>query len=403
MNILWLGIPIGLAMAAFFSGAEIGMLSINRIRVRHLAETGVPWAIACHRILTKEIHRFVAAMLIAVNLGIITASCLVTSIFGKSLLITEIGLSLFILLFCEIIPKTVFRRFSSHLIHLFFWQINLAYRIIFPFTYLVSFLKPMREKITRGEIELLVKEAEKEGVLSETEEDMVVNVLGLSKRRVSEIMTTRTEMITVSCETNLEKVIETVERSGFSRLPIYDEGLDDIIGILHTKDILNFWEKEKELPAIEFMKLAHFIPEQAKIDDCLADFRRNRVHIGIVVDEYGGTSGLVTLEDLLEEIVGEIEDEFDVEDILVQNPSDGLYLIDGFADIDLLSEEFGIELPKGEWTTISGFILDRLGRIPKEGEKIETENLCLTIEKCDKKRIYKVRCSEIKGQEKQKR
>ncbi|MEK9148527.1 MAG: hemolysin family protein [Candidatus Desantisbacteria bacterium] len=395
MNILWLGIPIGLAMAAFFSGAEIGMLSINRIRVRHLAERSVPWAVACHHILTKEIHRFVAAMLIAVNLGIITASCLVTSIFGKSLWITEIGLSLFILLFCEIIPKTVFRRFSDHLIRSFFWQINLAYRIIFPFTYLVSFLKPVREKITRGEIELLVKEAEKEGVLEKIEEDMVVNVLSLSKRRVSEIMTRRREMITVSCETNLDEVIETVERSGFSRLPIYDEGLDDIIGILHTKDILNFWEKEKELPAIEFMKLAYFIPEQARIDDCLADFRKNRVHIGIVVDEYGGTSGLVTLEDLLEEIVGEIQDEFDTDEVLVQNPSDGLYLIDGSADIDLLGEEFGIFLPRGEWTTISGFILDNLGRIPKERESIETESLCLTVEKADKKRIHKVRCQKL--------
>ena len=378
-------------MAAFFSGAEIGMLSINKIKVRHLAEKGVSWAVACHHILTKEIHRFVAAMLIAVNLGIITVSCLVTSIFGKNLLITEVSLSLFVLLFCEIIPKTAFRRFSGHLIRSLFWQINLAYRVIFPFTYLVSFLKLEREKITRGEIELLVKEAEKEGVLEESEEDMVVNVLSLSKRRVSEIMTRRTEMITVSCETDLEKVIETVEKSGFSRLPIYDEGLDDIIGILHTKDILNFWEKEKDVPAIEFMKLAHFIPEQARIDDCLADFRKNRVHIGIVVDEYGGTSGLVTLEDLLEEIVGEIRDEFDVEEVLVKSLSDRVYLVDGSADIDLLGEEFGIFLPKGEWTSISGFILDKLGRIPKEGESIETENLCLTVEKADKKRIHKVR------------
>ncbi len=378
-------------MAAFFSGAEIGMLSINRIKVRNLAERGVSWAVVCHHILTKEIHRFVAAMLIAVNLGIITASCLVTSIFGKNLLITEAGLSLFVLLFCEIIPKTVFRRFSSHLIRLFFWQINLAYRAIFPFTSLVSFFKLEREKITRGEIELLVKEAEKEGVLEASEEDMVVNVLSLSERRVSEIMTRRTEMITVSAETPLSKVIEVVERSGFSRLPIYDEGLDDIIGILHTKDILNFWDKEKELPAIEFMKLAHFIPEQAKIDDCLADFRRNRVHVGIVVDEYGGTSGLITLEDLLEEIVGEIHDEFDEEEVLVKRLSDRVYLVDGSTDIDLLSEEFGIELPKGEETSISGFILDRLGRIPKEGESIETENFCLTVEKADKKKIYKVR------------
>ena len=220
---------------------------------------------------------------------------------------------------------------------------------------------------------------------------MVVNVLSLSERRVSEIMTRRTEMITVSSETPLTRVIKIVERSGFSRLPIYDEGLDDIIGILHAKDILNFWEKEKELPAIEFMKLAHFIPEQAKIDDCLADFRRNRVHVGIVVDEYGGTSGLITLEDLLEEIVGEIQDEFDEEEVLVKRLSDRVYLVDGSTDIDLLGEEFGIELPKGEWTSISGFILDRLGRIPKEGEIVETENLCLTVEKADKKRIHKVR------------
>jgi CBS domain containing-hemolysin-like protein len=385
---------LSLAMAGFLSGAEIGMLSANRVKIRHLKEEGVPWAVAAYEIL-NNIHRFVAAMIVGVNLSIVTASCLATSLFTKNLLFVEIGLSGFVLVFCEVIPKAVFRRYSTALLQLLFLPITAFYRLFLPATFLVGWIKPKRGVIGRSEIVKLMEEGKKEGVIEEGEEDMVSGVFQLSEKRAYEVMTPRKNIVAVSAETPLHKVISLIEKEGFSRIPVYDDTPDEIIGILYAKDILRFWNKNSSVSAAELMRFAHFVPEQARVNQLLSQFRKERCHIAIVVDEYGGTSGLITLEDLLEEIVGEIQDEFDLEESPVKELRDGEYLVDGQAEVELLIEEFGIKLYKREqFETISGLILDRLGRIPAEGENIEVEGLVITIDKADEKGIYRVRIKE---------
>ena len=247
--------------------------------------------------------------------------------------------------------------------------------------------------VTEKDIQQLIDIGEREGLLNEDEHDMITGVFEFKKTMVREVMIPRTEIVAVPKETPLSDWITLVVKEGHSRVPVFVDTLDNIIGIVHVKDLFQFWGRpEEEFSLDDILHAPHFIPETRRLEELLKDFKAWRVHIAIVVDEYGGTAGIVTIEDLIEEIFGEIEDEFDeVEQEPFQPQDDGSVLVDAGVEIDEFQEYFGLPEEKGQYETLSGLIFEITGRVPLPKEKISYKNLTLVIEAADPKRIYSVR------------
>ena len=247
--------------------------------------------------------------------------------------------------------------------------------------------------VTERDIQKLIDIGEREGLLNEDEHDMITGVFEFKKTMVKEVMVPRTEVVAVPRETSLSDWIPLVVKEGHSRVPVFDDTLDNIIGIVHVKDLFQFWGKtDAEFNLDAILHSPHFIPETRRLEELLKDFKIWRVHIAVVVDEYGGTAGIVTIEDLIEEIFGEIEDEFDeVEQNPFQPQEDGSVLVDAGVEIEVFQEYFGLPEEKGRFETLSGLIFEITGRVPLPGERIPYKTLTLVIEAADPKRIYTVR------------
>jgi CBS domain containing-hemolysin-like protein len=224
---------------------------------------------------------------------------------------------------------------------------------------------------------------------------MIHAVIELGDRRVHEVMVPRTSMVALGSDATYEEAIETIVAEGHSRVPVYEESVDEVVGILYAKDLLPFL-KDGAPPRPTLRSLLRspvFVPESMSIDDLLHELQRRKVHLAIVLDEYGGTAGLVTIEDLLEEIVGEIQDEYDTEEPIIERLSDDESRIDGRASIDDLAEAFDVELSledEDEYDTVGGLVFHRLGKVPVPGDRIEVDGLTLTVESTDGRRVGKV-------------
>jgi len=253
--------------------------------------------------------------------------------------------------------------------------------------------------VTEEDIQELIDIGEKEGLLNEEEHDMITGVFEFKKTMVKEVMVPRTEVVAVPKETPLADWISLVIKEGHSRVPVFDETLDNIVGIVHVKDLFQFWGKpESEFRLGTILHSPHFIPETRRLEELLKDFKLWRVHIAVVVDEYGGTAGIVTIEDLIEEIFGEIEDEFDeVEQNPFQPQEDGSVLVDAGAEIEDFQEYFGLPEEKGKYETLGGLIFELTGKVPLPGESFDYKGLTLVIEEADPKQIHTVRVIPAKG------
>ena len=230
-----------------------------------------------------------------------------------------------------------------------------------------------------------------DNILEKDEREMIHGVLELGGTAVKEIMVPRINMIGVAMRTALHEVIDIIKRSGHSRLPLYDESLDDIKGILYAKDLLSHALNRTELDLVAIARKAYFIPENLKIDGLLRELRKKRLHIAIVVDEYGGTSGLVTMEDIIEEIVGEIEDEYDTEPPPIIELSAGSYMVDGPVTIADLNEQLDLKIPEEKFETVGGLIYDLVGSLPEKGQIVEYHNIKFVVHRVDGQRIVKVK------------
>ncbi len=247
--------------------------------------------------------------------------------------------------------------------------------------------------VTEKDIQELIDIGEKEGLLNEEEHDMITGIFEFKKTIVKEVMVPRTEIVAVPKETPLSDWITLVVKEGHSRVPVFEGTLDNIVGIIHVKDLFQFWGKsESEFRLDDILHPPHFIPETRRLEELLKDFKIWRVHIAIVVDEYGGTAGIVTIEDLIEEIFGEIEDEFDeVEQNPFQPQEDGSVLVDAGVEIETFQEYFDLPEEKGKYETLGGLIFELTGKVPFPGEKFTYKNLTLIIEEADPKQIHSVR------------
>jgi CBS domain containing-hemolysin-like protein len=249
-----------------------------------------------------------------------------------------------------------------------------------------------RKKVTEEEIQEIMAAGEEEGLINEEENAMIRSILQFRDTVVREVMVSRTDMACISSEATVSEILGEIIACGHSRLPVYEETIDNIIGLVYAKDLLKYWGMEASSVNLKnIMRIPYFVPETKNLEVLLQEFKRKRMHIAIVIDEYGGTSGLVTIEDVLEQIVGDIQDEYDLEEEWIISMPDGSYEVDGRFPIEELEKHLGIEIERDKFDTVSGLIYHLTGRIPRTGEEIEGGRLRLVILDADERKLKKVR------------
>ena len=279
---------------------------------------------------------------------------------------------------------------------------RLLYLAMSPILALPFMLTKSNESNQEGtvtEIELisLVEAGQEKGVLEQEEQKMIVSIFRLGDTLVREIMVPRIDVLALEVNTPIDEAMNAFKRTGHSRVPVFKDSIDNILGLLYAKDLLGIWlEGMHEVSLSDHLRQAYFVPEAKKVDKLLAELQAKRIHMAVVVDEYGGVAGLVTLEDIVEEIVGEIRDEYDqAEELLFQAINEDEYLFQGRIDIDDFNDIMGTELPNSEADTLSGLIYSRIGRVPTAGDKVQIKDLQLTVEQVSGQRIRKVRALRL--------
>ena len=400
-----------LLLSGFFSSAETALFSISRAKARYLAkEKGMPNALI--KKMKDDPHRLLSTILIGNNLVNVGAAALATSITIKLVANNAVGIATgimtcLILIFGEIIPKTVATRNNVLIARLVIIPLYWLSVLFIPLIYLLNFIPRLTQKVqkkslvTEEELMTFVEVVEEEGGIEEEEKELIHNIFEFDDTSASEVMTPRADMfvIHVDEELNLEEII----RSGFSRIPVIEEDIDHVIGILNIKDLfMHQITSAKQTDARSVMSEPYFVPEYKKLDHLLQQFKNRKQHMAIVVDEHGGVSGLITMEDALEEIVGEIIDETDKVEPHIVKLNRNEWRVLGKSEIDDVNEKLDMDIPDTkEYDTFSGYVLDQIGRIPEEKEDILLGNFVVTVNEMDGTRIkeYIVRKEEDVSQE----
>jgi CBS domain containing-hemolysin-like protein len=255
----------------------------------------------------------------------------------------------------------------------------------------VSRLVTGRKRTTEQDINDFIEASEEEGLVNEEESEMIRSIFSLGTTIVREVMVTRTEMACVTVDATVRELLDTINACGHSRIPIYEDSIDNIIGLLYAKDLLKLWgTDENALSVRDIMRPPYFIPESKNLEQLLQEFKHKRIHLAVVIDEYGGTSGLITIEDLLEEIVGDIQDEHDREESLLTVNTDGSVTADGRLPVEELEEHFDIQIERDNFDSVGGLAFHLTGKIPTIGDTIEGAGLCMKIVDADLRRVKKV-------------
>ncbi len=263
---------------------------------------------------------------------------------------------------------------------------------------LLRWLRKIGRERPPREIHEVLDESEQQGLIGHDEGDMIEGIFDLKQTVAREIMIPRTHVVSISKDCTREEILHTIIESGHSRIPVYAENIDHIVGILNAKDLLPLWlngNEEFDLEAI--CREPFFVPETKRINDLLNELRAKKSHLAVIVDEYGGTAGIVTIEDIIEEIIGEIRDEHDVEEELFLPQEDGSVLINARANLDDFEEHFGVQLPREGYDTLGGFIIHLMGKVPRKGEEITYEGLQMRIQGGDPKRVTRVLVTREEG------
>lgn len=395
-------------LSAFYSASETALMSVNRIKMKHLSEEGVKKAQLVYN-WTEDPHELLATILVANNVINIAASSLATTVaykFGGAWVAIATGvMTVVILIFSEITPKSLAKQYSEGVSQVVIkpvvFTVYLLKPIVWLFNKIASFFirilggDPSKTEafITQEELKTLVDVGGEEGVIEEDEKEMIFNVFEFGDHQVKDIMVQRVDIIAESVEVTYEELLAGIKEYQFSRIPIYEETIDDIVGILFIKDlILLDEESKKDFDVRKHMRKPYYTFEFKNISDLFEEMKNTRNHISVVLDEYGGTVGMVTIEDLIEEIVGEIEDEYDEVEDEVKEIKENEYEVDGSTRLEDLSDIIeDVEIASDEFDSVGGFIIGLLDRLPEEGEEIEYENLKFKVEEIEKKRIMKVR------------
>jgi CBS domain containing-hemolysin-like protein len=255
-----------------------------------------------------------------------------------------------------------------------------------------------RRVLTEQELQAIIEESEAEGIIGEEEGEMLHSIFEFGETIVREIMVPRTDMVCASSSSSVKEILDAILSSGHSRIPVYEGNNDQIVGVVYAKDLLRFWGRPaEEIKISQVMRTPYFVPETKNIEELLQEFRTKRVHMAIAIDEYGGTSGLITIEDLIEEIVGDIQDEYDLEEDWLIKGEDGSVLVDGRLNIEELEEYFDTTIPRERFDTVGGYLFNLFGYVPRAGEEVRDGALEMTVVDSDARKIRKVRVRRIES------
>lgn len=394
-----------LALSAFFSSAETALTTCNRIRMRALAEEGSKKAAMLENILDDQ-GKMLSAILIGNNIVNLSASSIATILatkYGSAWAGIATGiLTILILIFGEISPKTLATIHADKISLSYAKYIKTLMVVLTPFIYVINKLsmgfllllrgdpKAKTSTITESELRTIVDVSHEEGVIESEERKMINNVVDFGDSLAKDIMVPRIDMTFAKADATYEKLIEIFRRDRFTRLPVYEGTTDDVIGIINMKDLLLYRQGEP-FSIRDYLREPHYTYEYKKVAELLREMRETDYNITIVLDEYGATAGLITLEDLLEEIVGDIRDEYDGdEEDSIQKIKDGEYIIEASMKLDDLNELLELGLESEDYDSLGGFIIERLDHLPIEGESVVYETMTFVVEKVEKNRIDKV-------------
>lgn len=403
----WIVLAILLVLSAFSSGSETALTSVSRVKIKHLVEEKVPSAIRLEKLLEQP-SKFLSTILLVNNLVNIAAASLATMLaaryFEHYVVAISTGIMTFIILvYGEIIPKSFAAQNAEKIALRVARPISILQTLFYPIVHafiLIANLfirllggKTMKEGpfLTEEEIKTIVSVGEEEGVIEAEEKRMIHSIFEFGDTIVREVMVPRIDMICVESSYPVKRALQLIAEEGHSRLPVFEGNIDNVVGILYARDLLVRLSRGKaDKPLKELVRPAYFIPETKKVNDLMRELQKVRQHMAIVVDEYGQTAGLVTMEDLLEEIVGEIYDEYDLEEPPIEAIGKDRIRVDARVALDKVEEELGLKLPESEADTIGGFVYSLIGKIPAEGEKVVHDNLTFTVEKVEGRRISKI-------------
>jgi putative hemolysin len=403
--ILSIFLIILLVLSAFFSSSEAALMSLNRLRILYLAKRSKKARLINH--LLEQRKKTISTILVGNNFVNVAASSVATALAmalwgNNGILYATIFITLVLLIFCEISPKIYAGRFPEKIAFMVIHPIRWCMRLLQPIVSATNFLADLllrfvypREVtkvplISEEEILVAISIGEEEGVVEKEESKMLMSIFDLANTSVKEIMIPRTEMICIEEKTPYAEVIRIINQSGRSRIPVYRDSIDNIIGAIHSRDLLDFHESPQAFSLTKVMRPPFFIPESKKVLSLLADFKEGKMHLALVIDEYGGIEGLVTLEDVLEEIVGDIMDEYDRKKDWIEYLPDGRILVDGHTSIREINKSLNTHIPHEEFQTLSGLIMNQLGHIPVHGEYVSYEGYLLTVHSMRRQRISKV-------------
>lgn len=394
--------------SGFFSASETALMSLSRIKMRHMEEDGVKGAKLVSS-LVEDSNRLLTSILIGNNIVNIAATSIATSLFTATLGAQGVAMAtgvmtVLVLIFGEITPKTISAnnpekaslvvskpiKFFVIILTPVVWVFNIITKVIFKlFGVDDNGVKPF---ITEEELKTMVNVSHEEGVLEIEEREIINNVFEFGDMQAKEAMVQRLDIVAIDMEDSYDEIIELFKTEKLSRMPVYEETIDDIIGTLNIKDIIFLSDEEIENFDIKkYIRDPFFTYEFKKITQLLEEMKKDKSQMAIVVDEYGGTAGLITIEDLVEVIVGDIEDEYDEEEDEIQVINSNEFLVEGSTKISDVNEVLGIELESEEFDSIGGYIIGYIKHIPEENEVIEVDGIKFNIESVDKNRIKKIR------------
>lgn len=422
LSSLALAVLVCLVLSAFYSGSETALVSVNKFRINQLVESENTRASIVHRLIESP-QRMLALTLVGTNLANVLIAQLGEGLVARGLpnltvslqgFIATVGITTLLLIFGEILPKTIFRVKADTLALRYAYLLRLSEVVLAPLIYLVQTLTQFIIKIIdrgastpspdaqREELRLLATMGERSGNLHTDQRRMIHSLLNLQNRTVAQVMVPLVDIVAIEKHTKCEDFLQVAADSGFSRIPVYEEHIYNIVGIVNLLDVIyndvesetnsNSDEKSDPLPnTIEpFIRTVLHVPESKNINDLLKEIQHTQHTMVFAVDEYGGTVGLVTIEDLVEEIVGEFADERDMpEFIRLITPQ--ILECDARTEVDLLEEHYGLAIPEGDYETVAGYILDRTGTIPEIGTELDLDDSIITVIDADTRAIRKIR------------
>lgn len=409
---------------AYFAMSEIAFISLNDAKVEKQAKEGNKKAKEVEKML-KNPSKFLATIQIGITLAGFLSSAFASDTFasmlavqlnnifpnisieifrGISIVIITIILSFFTLVFGELVPKRIAMKYYEKVAYSTIGIIKIISLLTAPFVKILTISTNLiskifgitgqdEETVTEEEIKMMIDEGEEKGTIEQEEKEMLNNVFEFNDIITSEVMTHRIDVYAIDINSNIEDIIKELDEYKYSRIPVYDDTIDEIKGILYVKDLLKYFANKKNVKIKNIMREAYFVTETKPINDLFKELQKNKIQMAIVVDEYGGTSGIVTMEDILEEIVGNIFDEYDDVEYEYKKIDDNTYLIDGGLGINDVKKILKVNIPEGDYETLSGYLLDLIGRVPEDEENpvIETENVIYKIEKLEDRRILWVK------------